>query len=143
MKSKIVLAASLFAGLAQVAAAHTEIGSYPLRPVLDAQQAGAPVALYFGDAPHPAVAASKGAASDSVRIARGTNDKTAACNAALQDGINQLRAYARNHGANGVINIATRFHLTKTHSASTFTCATSESAAAMALEGTLVNFEAK
>lgn len=140
MKSKIVLTVSLFAGLIQVAAA-TQVDSYPVQPVLDSLGTGSPVALYFGDAAHPPVASHKGEVTKSVRIARKVDGREASCKTAFADGINQLRTYAQDHGASGVINISTRFHGTKTNSATEFVCATSMSAAALKISGELVTFE--
>jgi uncharacterized protein YbjQ (UPF0145 family) len=143
MKLKHVLAVLILAGMAQASMAHSNVNGYPLAPVLDAQPVDGAVRLYFGDAPHPAVVSEHGEVKKSVRIARKTDGEAASCNAALTDGLNALRSYALDHGANGVINIETSFHSTKSSSSTEFTCGTSLSAAALKIRGDLVTLDAK
>ena len=143
MKLKHLIALSALAFSTQAALAHTHTTSYPLQPVLDAQPANNKVALYFGDAAHPAATASQGEATESVRIARKTDDEPVACNEALKEALAKLREDAASHGANAVVNISTSFHETHTASATEFTCATSMSAAALKVHGELVTLETK
>jgi hypothetical protein len=143
MKLKFTITACALALAAQAATAHTEVGSYPLKPVLDALPSGNEVALYFGSQPHPQATSQLGEESKSARIARAMDDEPTACNHALTQALTDLRNYARDHHANGVVNIRTSFHSTETASASEFTCATSGSAAALKVTGDLVTFTAQ
>lgn len=144
MKLKHLMALSVAALAAHAALAGTHTTSYPLKPVLDAQSAeDGKVALYFGDAAHPAVTASQGEVTESSRIARRTDGETVSCNAALTEALAKLRRDAIDHGANAVVNIETSFHGTHTASATEFTCATSMSAAALKVHGELVKLDAK
>ncbi len=99
------------------------------------------VAVYFGTQTHPAVQKQLGDVSYSVRIARGTNDGDRACRNALGEALRKLRAGARDHAANAVINVTTRFHSTVTDSDNDFTCGLSSSAAAIAVHGDFVVLE--
>ena len=137
-----------FGGLMVVVAAlsgcATQVKSLPLAPVVgqSAQSAqpapGARVALYFGSQDHPAVQSQLGQTTASVRIARDTDGQDAACNRALAAALEKLRAYARDHHANAVINVGTSFHSTESASATEFTCGVSPSAAALRVHGDVV-----
>lgn len=122
----------------------TQVKSLPLAPVVaqSAQSAqpapGARVALYFGSQDHPAVQSQLGQTTASVRIARDTDGQDAACNRALAAALEKLRAYARDHHANAVINVGTSFHSTESASATEFTCGVSPSAAALRVHGDVV-----
>ena len=122
----------------------TQVKSLPLAPVVaqSAQSAqpapGARVALYFGSQGHPAVQSQLGQTTASVRIARDTDGQDAACNRALAAALEKLRAYARDHHANAVINVGTSFHSTESASATEFTCGVSPSAAALRVHGDVV-----
>jgi uncharacterized protein YbjQ (UPF0145 family) len=143
MKLKHLIALWVTACAGHAAMAHTHTTSYPLKPVLDAQPADGQVALYFGDAAHPAVTASKGEATESARIARKVDGETESCNSALTQALAKLRQDAIDHGANAVVNIETSFHGTHTASATEFTCATSMSAAALKVHGELAMVRSK
>ncbi len=138
----IVLAAlAAISHAAMAAGTHRTV--YPLKPVLDAQPADAQIAFYFGDAAHPAVAASHGDGSAGIRVARKLDDETTSCNKALKEALASLRADAVNHRANAIVNIETSFHGTHTVSTTEFTCATSYSAAALRIHGEFVTLEKK
>lgn len=113
----------------------TQVKSLPLAPVSAASSQGADVVLYFGAQAHPAVQRQLGRVSYSVRIARTTDGPEASCNKALAQALQKVRADAREHGANAVVNVKTRFHSTETASATDYTCGVSPSAAAIAVEG--------
>lgn len=55
MNIRSVLTAGIVAAIAQTAAARTEVVTYPIKPVLEAQQLSPGVALYFGSQQHPPV----------------------------------------------------------------------------------------
>jgi uncharacterized protein YbjQ (UPF0145 family) len=137
MKSKYA-----FGGLMVVVAAlsgcATQVKSLPLAPVVAQSTPGAQVALYFGSQDHPAVRSQLGQTTASVRIARDTDGQDAACNRALAAALEKLRAYARDHHANAVINVGTSFHSTESASATEFTCGVSPSAAALRVHGDVV-----
>lgn len=116
----------------------TQVKSLPLAPVVAQSAPGAQVALYFGSQDHPAVQSQLGQTTASVRIARETDGQDAACNRALAAALEKLRAYARDHHANAVINVGTSFHSTESASASEFTCGVSPSAAALRVHGDVV-----
>src|SRR5690348_17303936 len=98
MKLKHLMALSVAALAAHAALAGTHTTSYPLKPVLDAQSAeDGKVALYFGDAAHPAVTASQGEVTESSRIARRIDGETVSCNAALTEALAKLRRDAIDH----------------------------------------------
>lgn len=52
MNIRSVLTAGIVAAIAQTAAARTEVVTYPIKPVLEAQQLSPGVALYFGNQQH-------------------------------------------------------------------------------------------
>lgn len=144
MKRNHLIVLAAMAAISHAAmAAGTHRTVYPLKPFLDAQPADAQVAFYFGDAEHPAIAASHGDGSAGIRVARKLDDETTSCNKALKEALASLRADAVNHGANAVVNIETGFHGTHTLSTTEFTCATSYSAAAIRVRGQLVTLEKK
>jgi uncharacterized protein YbjQ (UPF0145 family) len=113
----------------------TQVKSLPLAPVPAVASQGTDVALYFGAQDHPAVQRQLGRVSYSVRIARTTDGPEASCNKALAQALQKVRTDAREHGANAVVNVKTRFHSTETASATNYTCGVSPSAAAIAVEG--------
>lgn len=133
-----------------LAACGTELKTLPLQPVMAASKANvtadsnvAPdVALYFGAQPHADVARRIGDTSHSIRIARATDDPGTACNKALADGIDKLRADARKQGANAVINVTTRFHGSQSESTTEYNCGVSRSAASIVVKGDLVVLQA-
>ncbi|WP_116135645.1 hypothetical protein [Trinickia diaoshuihuensis] len=143
MKLKHLMALTIAALGAQAAFAGSHTTTYPVKPVLDAQPADSKVAFYFGDTPHAAVSAPLGEKTEGIRIARKTDDETAACNQALTQALDALRKDALDSGANAVIDIETSFHQMHSASATEFTCATSLSAAALKVHGQLVKLEAK
>lgn len=120
----------------------TQVKSLPLAPVSAASSQGADVALYFGAQDHPAVQRQLGHVSYSVRIARTTDGPEASCNKALAQALDKVRGDAREHGANAVVNVKTRFHSTETASSTDYTCGVSPSAAAIAIEGDRVVLQA-
>ncbi|MBB6592637.1 hypothetical protein LBW62_05620 [Ralstonia solanacearum] len=142
MKIRSVLTAGIVAALAQTAMARTEVMTYPIKPVLDANQFSPDVALYFGNQQHPAVVQNLGEITKSAHLPRKTVTEVEICNAALADTLRQLTSYAHDHGANAVINIKTSFHDTKSNSDSTFTCGVSGVASALRVHGDLVKIEA-
>jgi hypothetical protein len=144
MKLRSTMTACVLALAAQAAAAHTEVSSFPLKPVLDTQPGGGDVALYFGAQPHPAVASQLGSDSESAHPGRKWgDDEQVSCNVALTQALTSLRSYARAHHASAVINIRTQFHSTETASDTDYTCGTSMSAAALKVTGDLVTFSAQ
>jgi hypothetical protein len=143
MKLRYVLTLAALAATTHVAVARTNVTTYPLKPVLDAQPSDNQVTFYFGDAPHAPVSASHGQGRASIRVARKLDSETVSCNEALTEALASLRADAVNHGANAVVNIETSFHSTHTASSSEFTCATSGSAAALKVSGELVTLGTK
>jgi hypothetical protein len=138
MKLRCLLALSALAATTHAAMAHTNVTTYPLKPVLDAQPSDNRVTFYFGDTAHAPITASRGHGAASIRVARKLDIEAASCNEALTEALASLRADAISHGANAVVNIETSFHSTRTVSSSEFTCATSGSAAALKVRGELV-----
>lgn len=133
----LVIASAMLAGCA------THVTSLPLQPVVAQATSQQQVALYFGSQAHPMVKKKLGKTSQSVRIARSTDIRDDACNRALTDALDKLRAYAHEHHANAVINIKTSFHKAETDSATHFTCGVSGSAAALRVRGEMVVLEAR
>jgi uncharacterized protein YbjQ (UPF0145 family) len=113
----------------------TQIKSLPLQSVAAHTDTANDVALYFGSQTHPAVQRQLGGVSYSVRVARSTDGPEASCDKALAEALGKLRANAKDHGANAVINVTTRFHSTETASDTAYTCGVSPSAAAIAVKG--------
>jgi uncharacterized protein YbjQ (UPF0145 family) len=142
MMSKYALG-GLMVVVATLTGCATQVKSLPLAPVVAQTAPGAQVALYFGSQAHPAVQSQLGQTSTSVRIAREANGQDASCNRALADALQKLRAYARDHNANAVINIGTSFHSTESASATEFTCGVSMSAAALRVRGDVVVLDAQ
>lgn len=140
MKTRLLLAASV-AMLTQVAHARTEVMTYPIQPVLQAQQFAPGVALYFGNQPHPAVVSSLGEVTKSSHPPRKTATEVEICNATLADALRQLANAAHDRGANAVINIKTWFHSTVSTDASNYTCGVSGVSAALRVSGELVTVE--
>jgi uncharacterized protein YbjQ (UPF0145 family) len=133
--SALAIAAILLTGCA------THVTSMPLQPVVEHTTTGPRVALYFGAQAHPAVRKKLGEVSASARIARSTDNREAACNRALSDALDKLRADAHEHHANAVIDIRSSFHKDETESATHFTCGVSGSAAALRVHGQMVVLE--
>ncbi|MBW9103621.1 YbjQ family protein [Paraburkholderia phenoliruptrix] len=134
MLSALTIAAATLAGCA------TQVKSLPLAAAGGESRGGVPV--YFGEQNHPAVKTDLGNVSYSVRIARKVAGPDEACREALAEAVGKLRAAARERGANAVIDIGTRFHSSESNSSREFTCGVSPSAAAIAVSGKLVVFEA-
>ena len=141
MKTQLLLAAGALAMLTQVAHARTEVMTYPIQPVLQAQQFAPGVALYFGDQPHPAVGTQLGEVTKSSHPARKTATEVEICNATLADALRQLANTAHDRGANAVINIKTWFHSTVSTDANNYTCGVSGVSAALRVSGELVTVE--
>lgn len=133
-----------------LAACGTQLETLPLKPVTAAAKTNATasagvspdVAIYFGAQPHADIVRSIGDVSHSIRVARATDGGEVSCNKALADGIDKLRADARQRGANAVINVTTRFHGSKTESTTEYNCGLSRSAAAIVVKGELVVLQA-
>lgn len=142
MNIRSVLTAGIVAAIAQTAAARTEVVTYPIKPVLEAQQLNPGVALYFGNQQHPPVIETLGEVMKSAHLPRKTATEVEICNAALADTLRQLTSYAHDHGANAVINIKTSFHDNQSNSDSTFTCGVSGVASALRVRGDVVKIEA-
>lgn len=141
MKTRLLLAASALAMLAQAAHARTEVVTYPIKPVLESNQFAPGVALYFGDQPHPAVVTKLGEATKSSHPPRKTATEVQICNATLADALRQLANAAHDRGANAVINIKTWFHSTVNTSADNYTCGVSGVSAALRVSGEFVTLE--
>jgi uncharacterized protein YbjQ (UPF0145 family) len=131
---RLMLGALAVVALTQ-AGCGTQIKSLPLQPVAAHPANGSDVALYFGSQKHPAVQRQLGDVSYSVRIARATDDADTACSKALSEALGKLRANAKEHGADAVIDVTTRFHSTESDSDTQYTCGVSPSAAAIAVNG--------
>ena len=142
MKKQLLLAASALAMLTQVAHARTEVMTFPIQPVLQAQQFAPGVALYFGNQAHPAVVSSLGEVTKSSHPARKTATEVEICNATLADALRQLASAAHDRGANAVINIKTWFHSTESNDENNYTCGVSGVSAALRVSGELVTIEA-
>jgi uncharacterized protein YbjQ (UPF0145 family) len=147
--SRLTLTAAAIAALL-LGACGTELKTLPIQPVTAAATANAAnganvapdIALYFGAQPHADVTRRVGDASHAIRIARATDDAGVACNKALTEGLDALRADARKKGANAVINVTTRFHGSKSESTTEYNCGLSRSAAAIVVSGDLVVLQA-
>jgi uncharacterized protein YbjQ (UPF0145 family) len=133
-QTRLMLGVLAIVALTQAGCA-TQVKSLPLQPVAAHPAAGSDVAVYFGSQKHPAVQRQLGDVSYSVRIARATDGAEASCNKALSEALGKLRADAKEHGANAVINVKTRFHSTESVSDTHYTCGVSTSAAAIAVKG--------
>lgn len=145
MKSKFAFG-GLMVVVATLSGCATQVKSLPLAPVVAQSPQSAPgaqVALYFGSQDHPAVQSQQGPTTASVRIVREADGQDAACNRALTAALEKLRAYARDHHANAVINVGTSFHSTESASATEFTCGVSPSAAALRVRGDVVVLDAR
>jgi uncharacterized protein YbjQ (UPF0145 family) len=141
MKRKGHLAGMLIA-TALLTGCGTVVRSLPL-PAAATEQNGTGVKLYFGSQAHPAVKTQFGARSESVRVKRGTDGEQPTCEQALGEALNRLREYAKGRGANAVVNIATRFHDTRSDSQTAYTCGVSGSAGAIAVSGDVVSLDAR
>ena len=113
----------------------TQVKSLPLQPVAAKSATANDVALYFGSQNHPAVQHALGEVAYSVRVARSTDGPEASCDKALAEALGKLRANAKEHGANAVINVKTRFHSDESASDTNYTCGVSRSAAAIGVKG--------
>jgi uncharacterized protein YbjQ (UPF0145 family) len=142
MRVKSITAALAIVAFTQAGCA-THVQSLPLQPVTNPSTSqNDDVALYFGKATHPEVKRTLGERTQSARIARRT-DGPESCNQALNDALQKLRSYARDHHANAVINISTRFHSTETESDTVYTCGLSTSSASINVRGDVVVLESK
>lgn len=113
----------------------TQVKSLPLQSVAAHADTTNDVALYFGSQNHPAVQRQLGEVSYSVRIARSTDGAETSCDKALAEALGKLRANAKEHGANAVINVKTRFHSAESASDTDYMCGVSPSAAAIGVRG--------
>jgi hypothetical protein len=139
MKRKIVLA--MMAGLLITqAGCTTKIRSLPMPAAAQTQNAK-DVALYFGDQQHANVKTMLGSKEVAVRVARTMDGQEATCNIALGNALDQLRDYAREHHADAVINVTTRFQHTETRSANEFICGSSNNGSTLAVRGDVVKLE--
>jgi hypothetical protein len=140
MKTKMTLGLVAAVLLTQ-AGCTTKIRSLPMPAALQTQNAQ-DVALYFGDDAHASVKQTFGNKEFAVRVNRQPeNSKEATCNLALTKALQQLRDYAREHHANAVINVKTRFQSTITASATEFTCGASLNGSTLAVRGDIVTLE--
>src|SRR5262249_35379342 len=142
MKVRSTIGVLAIVALTQAGCA-THVESLSLQPVTSQAAAQKDVALYFGSQAHPGVKRKLGERTQSVRIARKNDDKQASCDQALADALQKLRGYARDHQANAVINISTRFHSTETSSNTNYTCGLSTSAASIIVRGDVVVLESQ
>ncbi|WP_296660948.1 signal peptidase [Paraburkholderia sp.] len=140
--------ASMLIATTLLAGCGTVVRSMPF-PAEAQQPDASGVKVYFGSQEHPAVKTNFGKHDVSVRVARARDEKHDAhsdrvkdekttCELALDDALRRLRAYAKSHGANGVVNATTRFHDIRTDSTTTFTCGVSPGAGAIAVSGDVV-----
>jgi len=141
MKVRSTIGVLAIVALTQAGCA-THVESLSLQPVTS-HAVAQDVALYFGSQAHPGVKRKLGERTQSVRIARKNDDKQASCDQALADALQKLSGYARDHQANAVINISTRFHSTETSSNTNYTCGLSTSAASIIVRGDVVVLESQ
>lgn len=115
----------------------TVVRSLPL-PEASGRSDHTAVRVYFGTQAHPAVKSDFGKHSASARVAREANGEQPTCEKALGEALGKLREFAKNRGANAIINVTTRFHSTRSDSSTTYTCGVSPSAGAISVAGDVV-----
>lgn len=142
MKTKFALGLMAAVLLTQ-AGCTTTVKSLPMPDAMQTQNAQ-DVALYFGEQPHAAVRETVGSKEFAVRVPRQVeNTREVTCNLALTKALQQLRDYAREHHANAVINVKTRFQHNESVSATQFTCGASLNGSTLAVRGDVVMLDAQ
>jgi hypothetical protein len=140
MKRKMLLGGTIAAAMV-LSGCGTAVRSMPI-PADAIQSDSSNVKVYFGSQPHPAIKTNFGPRSASSRVAR-ESDEQLTCEHALGNALERLRAYAKDHGANALVNVNTRFHEHRSDSQTAYTCGVSPSAGAVVVSGDVVLLEAQ